>query len=141
MTTGGLIGGIYQPLKDQEIEIIHQKALDILEQVGIGYEDDLEALEILDRAGCKIDPKAGKIFMPRGLVMKMVNKAPGEFTLYSRDGKNNLSIGKDRVYAGTGGTTVNILDLKTGKIRGTLLKDQYSITKLVDALDNIHFYL
>ncbi len=140
MATGGLIGGIYQPLTDQEIEIIHQKALDILEQVGIGYEDDLEALEMLDKTDCRIDTKARKIFMPRGLVIKIVNKAPEEFTLYSRDGKNNLFIGKDRVYAGTGGTTVNILDLKTGKIRGTLLKDQYSITKLVDTLDNIHFY-
>ncbi len=78
--------------------------------------------------------------MPPGLVIKMVKKAPGEFTLYSRDGKNNLSIGKDRVYAGTGGTTVNILDLNTGKMRGTLLKDQYRIAKLVDTLENIHFY-
>jgi trimethylamine--corrinoid protein Co-methyltransferase len=140
MTTGGLIGGVYQPLTDQEIETIHQKALDILEQVGIGYEDDLEALEMLDKAGCQIDPQARKIFMPRGLVIKMVNKAPGEFTLYSRDGKNDLFIGKDRVYAGTGGTTVHIFDIETGKVRGTLLRDQYSITKLVDTLDNIHFY-
>lgn len=61
--------------------------------------------------------------MPRDLVTKMANKAPGEFTLYSRDGKNDLFIGKDRVYAGTGGTTVNILALETGKMRNTLLKD------------------
>ena len=140
MTTGGLTGGIYQPLTDEEIEIIHHKALDILEQVGIGYENDFEALDLLAEAGCRIDPKAGRIFMPSGLVIKMVEKAPGEFILFSRDGKNNLSLGKDRVYAGTGGTTVNILDLKTGKMRGTLLKDQFKIAKLVDTLDNIHFY-
>ena len=140
MTTSGLIGGIYKPLSDQEIEIIHQKALDILEQVGIGYEENFEALEMLDKEGCKIDSKTRKIFMPRDLVIKAVNKAPGEFTLYSRDGKNNLFIGKDRVYAGTGGTTVSILDIETGKMRGTLLRDQYNISKLVDTLDNIHFY-
>ncbi len=140
MATGGLRGGIYQPLTNQEIEIIHQKALDILEQVGIGYENDFEALEMLAEAGCRIDSKAGRIFMPSGLVIKMVNKAPGEFTLFSRDGKNNLSLEKDRVYAGTGGTTVKILDLKTAKIREPLLIDQYRIAKLVDTLDNIHFY-
>lgn len=140
MTSGGRIGGLYKPLTDQQIETIHQKALDILEQVGIGYEENLEALDMLKHAGCRIDEKSKKIFMPRNLVTKMVNKAPGEFTLYSRDGKNDLFIGKDRVYAGTGGTTVSILDLETGKMRGTLLKDQYSITKLVDTLDNIHFY-
>ena len=140
MATGGFMGGIYKPLTDQQIETIHLKALDILEQVGLGYEDNLEALEMLEKAGCKIDGKTRKIFMPRDLVTKMVNKAPGEFTLYSRDGKNDLFIGKDRVYAGTGGTTVNILDLETGKMRETLLKDQYKISKLVDTLDNIHFY-
>ncbi len=140
MITAGLTGRIYQPLTDEEIEIIHHKALDILEQVGIGYENNFEALELLDEAGCSIDSNTCRIFMPPGLVIKMVNKAPGEFTLYSRDGKNNLSLGKDRVYAGTGGTTVNILDLKTGKTRGTLLKDQFRIAKLVDTLDNIHFY-
>ncbi len=140
MATGGLIGGIYKPLRDQQIEIIHQKSLDILEQVGIGYEEDLEALEMLGKEGCKIDSIARKVFIPRDLVIKMVNKAPGEFTLHSRDGKNDLFLGKDRVYAGTGGTTVSIFDIETGKVRGTLLKDQYNISKLVDTLDNIHFY-
>ena len=140
MTSAGLMGGIYKPLTNQDIETIHQKALDILEQVGVGYEDGLEALEMLEQAGCTIDSAARKIYMPHDLVTRMVNKAPGEFTLYSRDGKNNLFIGKDRVYAGTGGTTVSILDLETRKMRGTFLKDQYSITKLVDTLNNIHFY-
>ncbi|CAD7840231.1 MAG: Trimethylamine methyltransferase family protein [Olavius algarvensis Delta 4 endosymbiont] len=140
MLTGGLTGGLYKPLTDQEIETIHQKALDVLEQVGIGYEDDLEALDVLARAGCEIDRHTGRIYMPRDIVAETVAKAPREFTLYSRDGKNDLQLGQDRVYAGTGGTTVQILDLDTGKIRGTCLADQYHIAKLVDTLDNIHFY-
>lgn len=140
MTSGGRIGGLYKPLTDGQVETIHQKALDILEQVGVGYEKDLNALEILGEAGCRIDEESRRIYIPRGLVTAMVNKAPGEFTLYSRDGKNDLFIGKDRVYAGTGGTTVSILDLETGKIRDTCLLDQYRISKLVDTLNNIHFY-
>jgi len=140
MTSGGRIGGMYKPLTDNQIETIHQKALDILEQIGIGYEDDLEALGMLTQAGCRIDSGNRKICMPRDLVTKMVTQAPGEFTLYSRDGKNDLSIGKNRVYAGTGGTVVSILDFETGKIRETRLVDQYRIAKLVDTLDNIHFY-
>jgi len=140
MSTGGLTGGLYKPLTDQEIETVHQKALDILEQVGIGYEDDLEALDMLIGAGCEIDRHAGRVYIPRDIVAETVAKAPQEFTLYSRDGKNDLHLGQDRVYAGTGGTTVQILDLDTGKIRGTRLADQYHIAKLVDTLDNIHFY-
>jgi len=140
MSTGGLTGGLYKPLTDQEVETIHQKALDILEQVGIGYEDDLEALDMLDRAGCDIDRHTARIYFPRDIVTAMVAKAPREFTLYSRDGKNDLHLGQDRVYAGTGGTTVQILDLDSGKIRPPCLDDQYRIAKLVDTLENIHFY-
>ncbi|OQY50314.1 MAG: hypothetical protein B6230_06480 [Desulfobacteraceae bacterium 4572_89] len=140
MTSGGRIGGMYKPLTDHQIETIHQKALDILEQVGVGFDKNFKALGMLKEAGCRIDEETRKIFMPRDLVTKMVNKAPGDFTLYSRDGKNDMLMGKDRVYAGTGGTTVSILDLDSGKMRETCLKDQYRITKLVDTLDNIHFY-
>ncbi len=64
MTSKGRIGGIYKPLTDQEIETIHSKALDILEQVGVEYEENLEALDMLLDAGCNIDAEARKILKP-----------------------------------------------------------------------------
>ena len=141
MVSGGNIGGIYQPLSSREVEVIHQKALDLLEEVGIAYESGMDdALEMLKDSGCMVNEEKHLIFFPRDLVIKMVNKAPGEFTLYSRDGKNDLHLGKDRVYAGTGGTALTILDLETGAARKTLVQDQYNVAKLVDTLDNIHFY-
>ena len=45
------------------------------------------------------------------------------------------------MHMGTGGAAVKILDLKTGRIRKSKLADVAKIGKLVDALDNIHFYL
>jgi len=141
MTSGGRIGGLYQPLSSRDVETIHQKALDLLEEAGITYESGMDdTLDMLKKAGCTVDEKRHRIFFPRDIVTKMVNKAPGEFTLYSRDGKNDLHLGKDRVYAGTGGTALKILDLETGKARKTLVQDQYNVAKLVNTLDNIHFY-
>jgi len=99
-----------------------------------------DTLGMLEKAGCRIDYIGSLNFFPRDLVDKMVNNAPGEFTLYSRDGRNDLHLGKNRVYAGTGGTCIKILDLDTGKARQTLVQDQYNVAKLVDTLDNIHFY-
>jgi trimethylamine--corrinoid protein Co-methyltransferase len=59
--------------------------------------------------------------------------------MYSRDGKNDLDLTKERVHLGTGGAAVKILDLETGKARSTTLQDLYQLTRLVDQLDNIHF--
>ena len=49
-------------------------------------------------------------------------------------------LGGDRVYAGTGGTAVKVLDLDTGQVRQGLLKDIYNVARIVDQLDNIHFF-
>jgi len=37
--------------------------------------------------------------------------------------------------------TIKILDLESGRARPTTLNDMYQIGRLVDGLDNIHFFL
>ena len=46
-----------------------------------------------------------------------------------------------RVYLGTGGAAIKILDLANGEARDSTLNDLYQLGRLVDALDNIHFFL
>jgi len=62
-------------------------------------------------------------------------------TLYGRDPKHNLSLGDARVYAGTGGTALNIIDGVSGERRRATLQDLKDIARLVDSLENIHFFL
>ena len=141
MGSGGLMGNLYRPLNQRQIETIHQKALDVLENIGFTFEAGLDdMLEMVAEAGCKIDRKKLRIYFPRNLIKEMVAQAPAEFILYSRDGKNDLHLGSDRVYAGTGGSAVRVLDLDTGQARPGLLKDIYNVARLVDSLDNIHFF-
>jgi trimethylamine--corrinoid protein Co-methyltransferase len=82
-------------------------------------------LDMVEAAGCKVDRKKSRIYFPRKLVEEMVAQAPAEFILYSRDGRNDLHLGSDRVYAGTGGSAVKVLDLDSGQVRQGLLKDIY----------------
>jgi trimethylamine--corrinoid protein Co-methyltransferase len=141
MTTGGLSGELYRPLSSEQVEIIHNRALDLIEEVGMTYEDGLkDVLENMAQLGCRVDHEARRIFFPRELVKKMVAKAPDEFTLYSRDGRNDMLMGKNRVYAGTGGTSITILDLETGKPRQTVLGDAHNVARIVDKMENIHFF-
>ncbi len=141
MGSGGLIGNLYRPLNQSQIETIHQKSLDVIEHIGLTFETGIDdMLDMVEEAGCKVDREKARIYFPKKLVEKMVAQAPAEFILYSRDGRNDLHLGGDRVYAGTGGTAVKVLDLDTGQVRQGLLKDIYNVARIVDQLDNIHFF-
>ncbi len=141
MKSGGLTGGIYKPLSLEQVELIHAEALCLLEEVGMTYEEGLEdVLALVQQDGCRVDRAAGRIFFPSRLIEEMVSQAPGEFTLYSRDGQNDLHLGKDRVYAGTGGTTVKILDIDSDEVRPSTAKDIHNIARLVEEMKHIHFF-
>ena len=100
MNSGGLTGGIYKPLNPEQVELIHGEALRLLEEVGMTYESGQDGVRtLLQNAGCRVNDATMRIFFPRQLIEEMAAQAPGEFILYSRDGRNDLHLGKDRVYA------------------------------------------
>ncbi|MHC4459202.1 MAG: trimethylamine methyltransferase family protein, partial [Planctomycetota bacterium] len=142
MDLKGLSGGLYKPLSPEDIETIHQAALTILENIGITYESGLDAiLEMLENEGATVDRDRARVFIPRDIVIAQADKAPGNVILYSRDGKNDLDLSRHRVYLGTGGAAIKILDLESGAARSSTLYDLYNLGRLVDGLDNIHFFL
>jgi trimethylamine:corrinoid methyltransferase-like protein len=109
MGRGGLIGNLYRPLSQRQIETIHRKALDVIEHIGLTFETGLDdMLDMVEEAGCTVDREKARIYFPRKIVEEMVAQAPAEFILCSRDGKNDLHLGSDRVYAGTGGSAVKV---------------------------------
>jgi trimethylamine--corrinoid protein Co-methyltransferase len=142
MNLKGLAGGLYRPLTPQDIDTIHNAALSILEKTGFRFEDGLdETIDMLESNGAVVNRDQGRFYLPRDLVMAQVSKAPEQVTLYSRDGKNDLDLSDHRVYLGTGGAAIKILDLDSGKARPSTLMDLYQLARLVDALDHIHFFL
>jgi trimethylamine--corrinoid protein Co-methyltransferase len=117
----GLSGRQYRPLSERQVETIHSASLAILEETGFSYEAGLgDTSEMLERAGARVDRKISRIFFPRDLIREQVGKAPERFVLFSRDGKNDLDLGEDRVYLGTGGAALKVLDLETGPRPSTL---------------------
>ncbi|MEJ2098658.1 MAG: trimethylamine methyltransferase family protein [Desulfobacterales bacterium] len=142
MSLKGLSGGLYRPLSPDQIETIHDASLKILESIGITYESGLDAtLKMLEDSGATIDRNKARITFPRKLVVAQAAKAPQKVILYSRDGKNDLDLSRHQVYLGTGGAAIKILDLESSNVRPSTLKDLYQLGRLVDALDNIHFFL
>ena len=142
MDTKGLSGVQYRPLSEVQVKTIHEASLTILERTGFTFESGLDdTLVMLEKAGAKVDHDQARIRFPRDLIAAEAAKAPQQVILYSQDGRNDLDLTEHRVYLGTGGAAIKILDLETGKARPTTLQDLYQLGRLVDRLDNIHSFL
>ena len=142
MELKGLSGGLYQPLSFEDIKTIHEASLTILEKTGITFESGLnETIDMLEINGAIVDRDRARVFFPKDMAMAQAQKAPEQVILYSRDGENDLDLTQHRVYLGTGGAAIKILDLETGDARPSTLRDQYQLARLVDALNNIHFFV
>jgi trimethylamine--corrinoid protein Co-methyltransferase len=136
----GLEGGWYKPLRDEDVKRIHEASLEVLERTGIEVMPS-ECREIFRQAGARIDEERDRVFIPRAMVEDALASARNEVILCGRDPKHDLRLVGWRVHMGTGGAAVKVIDLNTGRIRKSRLADVAKIGKLVDALDNIHFYL
>jgi trimethylamine--corrinoid protein Co-methyltransferase len=139
VASGGLATRAYQPLSESDVKRIHSASLDVLERTGIEVPPS-EARQIFAQAGATIDDNNSRVYIPRAMVEDAIAKACKRFTLAGREERHDLDMGGDRVYMGTGGAAVQVIDLD-GQLRESRLEDIARIGQLVDALDNIHFYL
>lgn len=135
----GLIGGQYKPLSQDKVGRIHESALRILEWVGVKV-DLPEVLEIFSDAGARVDVENKRVRIPARIVEKYLGSAPSTVILYGREPQNNLILEHTRVYMGTGGAALKVIDPSTGEKRPSNLEDIARMAKLTDGLDNVHFY-
>jgi len=130
----------YRPLTPEDLKQIDQTGRRILERVGIRISDST-FLNMLKEAGAQVDHDDQRVCFASDWLDEVLNKAPSSFVLHSRDGRNDLYLGKGEVYFGNGGRVFRILDLATGGYRLTKLMDVARTATLVNHLDNIRFYL
>ena len=136
----GLEGGQYKPLTDGQVRRIHEAALSILARTGVHVEEP-EALRLFQEAGAIVEPDGPRVRLPRSLVEDAVSWAPSHVLLAGRDPRWDLPLGDARVHIGTGGAALSVLDLESSQKRPATLRDVAELARLVDALDNVHFYL
>ena len=136
----GLIGGRYKPLTDDQVQRIHEAALSILERTGVSVEEP-DALRLFQDAGASVDRDTSRVRIPRSLVEDAVDWTPSRVMLAGRDPRWDLELEGAKVHIGTGGAALSVLDLETGQPRPAVLHDVAELARLVDALDNVHFYL
>jgi len=133
----GMEGGRYAPLTQADIERIHHGALDALEQIGLA-DAPQSGIDIMVGAGAVLGDD-GRLRFPRALVEDMLAKAAKSVTLCGRDPAHDMQIGGNRVYYGTAGAAVHLVDVETNTYRECNLRDLFDAARIADQMDNIHF--
>jgi trimethylamine--corrinoid protein Co-methyltransferase len=129
-------GRLLKVLSDDDIDEIHSATLDLLESVGMMFELD-DALLVLGGTGADVNRETGLVRIPRDLVNEAIRKTPKSVTLCGRNKRYDLRLEGREVHVGgpMGATYVQHFD---GKRRLANISDLENITKLEDALENIH---
>lgn len=134
----GTEGGQFRPLSQSDIERIHQTSLRILEEIGIADPTE-DVLEAALPKGCELDD-AGRLHFPRALIDDTIAMAARSYISYGRDPKWDMEVGGKKVYFGTSGEAINVVDMDTDEYRPSTLVDLYDFARLTDRLDNIHHF-
>lgn len=135
----GLEGGSFKPLGEAQIERIVAAAYEVLARTGVEVAPG-DCRDVFEKAGCRIDTEGNRVHIPAHLIDAALKNAPSEVLLAGREEKYDLNLGGRRVYMGTGGQAVKILDLDDS-VRETSLLDNYNIGRVVDTLEHVHFYM
>lgn len=136
----GLESDVLKILRPDEITAIHRASMKVLSETGF-HIDHPELLERFINKGVRVDTETQRVFLDEKTVMAAVAQNPSQVTFYGRnDDEKNIVLGGKRVYLGTGGTAVNVLDLERVR-RKTKAADVAATARLVDALENIHFFV
>ena len=134
----GMSGGNYAPLSSADVLKIHRAALQLLEEVGFGQAIPT-CVEACTKAGAVYgDDK--RLRFPAALVEDTVRRAARRFTLFGQDPRHDMEPRDKKVYFGTAGAAVHVIDLETRHYRLSYLQDLYDAGRMVDTLDNIHFF-
>ncbi len=124
-------------LTQDQIEKIHSSSLKVLEEVGVLIHEN-DFLKFLAQNGVNVDFDDKRAKMPPDLIEECIRKTPKHVTLYAREPKNNISLDEGKIYTHPVGGAANVLDVDSGNMRPSTLKDVEDLTKIVDSLPNIH---
>ena len=125
---------VYNIIPDEAVELIHEAALTILEEVGCEFRDD-QAPAMWKKAGASVD--GTRVRIGRELLMHLVGLVPEEFTLHARNPARSVKIGgRNQVFVPMYGAPY-VRDLDNVRRYGTL-QDLNNFHKLAHMSPALH---
>jgi trimethylamine--corrinoid protein Co-methyltransferase len=124
------------PFADEEALVKLEDQADwLMQEVGLEFRDDEEALRIWREAGA--DVKGTRVKAPRGMIRELCSTAPPEFTQLARNSERSVRIGgTNQVFAPIYGAPF-VRDLENGRRYGTI-DNLIELVKLTYMLPSLH---
>ena len=127
---------VYNVLDEEGLALIEKNAGTILQEIGVEFRGDAEALQIWKDAGADINGE--RVRIPKGLCKKLIqDNAPAEFTQHARNPQRSVRIGgKNTVLVPAYGSPF-VLDLDKGR-RYATIEDFRNFVKLAYSTPFLH---
>lgn len=126
---------VYNVLNEEGLALIEANADTVLEETGIEFRDDAEALALWKDAGA--DVRGERVHFPKGLPRSLLKTAPSVFTQHARNPARSVQIGGDAtVFAPVYGPPF-VRDLD-GNRRYATIEDFRNFVKLSYMAPSIH---
>ena len=126
---------VFEILDEEAVAIIEANADTVLEEIGIEFRDDEEALAMWREAGA--DVKGERVHFPKGLCRELMKTAPSTFTQHARNPARSVEIGgRNTVFAPVYGPPF-VRDLE-GERRYATIEDFHNFVKLAYMAPAMH---
>lgn len=125
----------YELLDAEGLDRVDDRAMGILETIGIDFRDDRSA-EIWRESGAEVD--GHRVRIPRELIRKLIKTVPEEFDYRARNPARSLKVGGRNMVFGSAYGTPNVIDLD-GVRRQATAEDMRTLMKLHHVNPAIHY--
>jgi len=126
-------------LGPDEVRKIHDSSLRVIETVGVKF-PSARALDIWKSHGARVDAGSMIVKAPGRLIEEALGKAPPVYTLAARNPVLDLPLDGNHVYVGTDGCGVEVIDIRSGERRRSVLQDVADIARVADCLEEVAFH-
>ena len=109
---------VYALLAPDAEEAIHQASMRILEEIGVDFRGDSEALALWRAAGAEVEGE--RVRIPRELAMARLTLAPDRFTQHARNPARSVEVGGPNLVLAPVYGPPYVRDLDGTRRRGTL---------------------
>ncbi len=127
----------FSPIGISHLKKIAQAAIKILAEIGMSDAPE-ELCDLVLAHGGYLE--GNRLIYPPDLIEKTIAKHQRVVLLAGQTIENDLQVGGNYVYAGTGGAAPNLQSLKSNQYFPSKLKDIYNAARLADSLTNINFF-
>lgn len=124
-------------LSDEDLTRIHEASLNVLARTGV-YVHGEKVLKLFAGSDAEVDYERRIVRIPKQLVEESLASTPQKISLCDRNREPAVELGDGSTYVACGQNCLYILDSETQKVRKVTKEDVATLTKIADALENIH---